>query len=65
MRDAQEKGREIGLQVLGSATNEREVETAFEKLVQKRAGALLVNADAFFTGKAWGDGLRITSLGSK
>jgi putative ABC transport system substrate-binding protein len=51
VRDAQEKGREIGLQVLTlTATTEREVETAFEKLVQQRAGALLVNADAFFTG---------------
>ena len=51
VRDAQEKGREIGLQVLTlAATNERELETAFEKLVQQRAGALLVNADAFFTG---------------
>jgi ABC-type uncharacterized transport system substrate-binding protein len=51
VRDAQEKGREIGLQVLTlTATIEGEVETAFEKLVQQRAGALLVNADAFFTG---------------
>lgn len=51
VRNAQEKGREIGLQVLTlRATNEREIEAAFEKLVQRRAGALLVNADAFFTG---------------
>lgn len=50
-RDAQQRGREIGLHVLTlPATTEREVETAFEKLVQQRAGALLVNADAFFTG---------------
>src|SRR5690348_15924596 len=51
VRDEQEKGREIGLQVLMlTASIEHELETAFEKLVQQRAGALLVNADAFFTG---------------
>src|SRR5262249_44144315 len=51
VRDAQEKGREKGLQVLTlTATTEREIETAFEKLVQERAGALLANPDAFFTG---------------
>ena len=50
VRDAQEKGRGKGLQVLTlTATTEREIKTAFEKLVQQRAGALLVNPDAFFT----------------
>jgi len=50
-RDAEEKARAIGLQVLTlSATTEHEIEAAFEKLVQQRAGALLVNPDAFFTG---------------
>lgn len=51
VRDANERAHEIGLQVLSlTATTERELATAFEKLVQQRAGALLVNADAFFTG---------------
>src|SRR5262249_23801070 len=51
VRDAEQKGREKGLQVLTlTATTEPEIETAFAKLVQQRAGALLVNADAFFTG---------------
>jgi putative tryptophan/tyrosine transport system substrate-binding protein len=61
-RDAQEKGREIGLQILTlTATTEREIETAFEKLGQQRAGALLVNADAFFTGNRD----RITALAAR
>ena len=61
-RDAQEKGRELGLQVLTlPATTEGEIETAFEKLVQQRAGALLVNADAFFTGNRD----RITALAAR
>ena len=34
--------------VILSASTEREVETAFATLVQKRAGALLVGADTFF-----------------
>jgi ABC-type uncharacterized transport system substrate-binding protein len=62
VRDAQEKGREIGLQVLTlAATTEREIDTAFETLVQRRAGALLVNADAFFTGNRD----RITALAAR
>lgn len=62
LRDAQKKGREIGLQVLTlTATNEPEIEAAFEKLVQQRAGALLVNADAFFTGNRD----RITALAAR
>ena len=62
LRDAQKKGREIGLQVLTlAATNEPEIEAAFEKLVQQRAGALLVNADAFFTGNRD----RITALAAR
>ena len=62
LRDAQKKGRELGLQVLTlTATNESEIETAFEKLVQQRAGALLVNADAFFTGNRD----RITALAAR
>jgi putative ABC transport system substrate-binding protein len=52
-REAQTAARAVGQQILIlSASTEREIETAFAALVQKRAGALLVGADTFFTSQA-------------
>ena len=48
MRDVQEAARALGLQItVLNASSERDIETAFATLVQQRAGALLVAADAF------------------
>jgi|SRR5712671_313439 len=49
-REVAAAARAIGRQILlQSASTERELETVFAALVQKRAGALLVGADTFFT----------------
>jgi putative ABC transport system substrate-binding protein len=49
LREVQAAARTIGLQVvLLSASTEREIETVFATLVERRAGALLVGADTFF-----------------
>jgi putative ABC transport system substrate-binding protein len=51
-RPLQEAARTLGQQVvLLSASNESEIETAFTTLVERRAGALLVGPDTFFTSK--------------
>jgi len=48
--EVQAAARAIGQQILIlSASTERELETVFAALVQKRAGALVVGADTFFT----------------
>jgi len=48
LRDVQEAARTLGLRLLVlNASSEREIDAAFATLVQKRAGALLVTADAF------------------
>ena len=50
--DAQKAARTLGLQLhVLSASNERDFDTAFATLVQRRAGALVVGADAFFLGQ--------------
>ena len=52
LRDAQKAARTLGLQLhVLSASNERDFDTAFATLVQRRAGALVVGADAFFLGQ--------------
>jgi ABC-type uncharacterized transport system substrate-binding protein len=44
--------RRLGLQILAlSAASGQEIEAAFKQVVAERAGALLVNADAFFTAR--------------
>lgn len=49
-RQAQEAARILGLQLhVFYASNEREVETAFTNLVQRRAEALLIDGDPLFT----------------
>jgi putative ABC transport system substrate-binding protein len=49
-REVQAAARAVGQQILVlSASTERELETVFTNLAQKRAGGLLVGADAFFT----------------
>jgi len=49
MRDMPEAARVEGLQLhILKASVEREIDTAFETLVQLQAGALVVGADAFF-----------------
>jgi putative ABC transport system substrate-binding protein len=51
LRDAQKAARTLGLQlIVVRASSEREFDTAFATLVQQRAGALVVGADAFFLG---------------
>jgi putative ABC transport system substrate-binding protein len=48
-REVRERARAIGQRVVVlSARTERELETAFAALVEKRAGALIVGADSFF-----------------
>jgi len=48
LRDVQRAGDALGLQLLIlDASSERDVDLAFATLAQKRAGALLVTADAF------------------
>jgi putative ABC transport system substrate-binding protein len=50
MRDEQAVGGATGQQFLRvTANSEQGLETAFARLVQERAGALIVGADAFFT----------------
>ena len=51
-RDAEAAGRAIGqrLQVL-TASNEREIETAFAELKQRQVGALIIAADTFYFGR--------------
>jgi len=52
LRDEQAKAREIGQQLLVlHAADEPELEAAFAEAAQKKAGALLVSADAFFTAR--------------
>jgi putative ABC transport system substrate-binding protein len=48
-KEVQEAARRLGLQIeILRASTEQEIETAFAKLAQLRAHALLVGADAFF-----------------
>jgi putative tryptophan/tyrosine transport system substrate-binding protein len=52
MRDVQEAARTKGVQLrILSANTESEIDAAFASLVQLHAGALLVGADPFFTGR--------------
>jgi putative ABC transport system substrate-binding protein len=52
-REAQEAARILGLQLhVLDASNDREIEAAFATLVQRRAGALVVQGDSFFGGQA-------------
>ena len=52
MKDAQEAARAINQQthILNAHTDE-EIDTAFAAMVQIRAGALLIGADSYFTGR--------------
>src|SRR6266851_1170292 len=51
-RDAQEAARSLGLQLhVLNASTERDIDTAFASVVQLRAGALVVAADAFFASR--------------
>jgi putative tryptophan/tyrosine transport system substrate-binding protein len=51
-RDVERAARTLGLEVyVLNATSEREVEAAFTNIEQRGAGAVLVAADAFFTGQ--------------
>ena len=52
LREIEQAARTIGPRVtILHAANAREIDAAFEALVQMRAGALLVGADAFFIGR--------------
>jgi putative ABC transport system substrate-binding protein len=52
VREVESAARVSGLQiVLLKASSESEIDTAFETMVQKRAGALLVGADPFFNSR--------------
>src|SRR5438105_12609695 len=52
IRDVQESARAKGLQLhVLKASNESEIDTAFASLVQLHAGALVVGADPFLTGR--------------
>ncbi len=49
LQDMQLAARPLGVQILiVNASNEREVDAAFARLVDQRAGALIVNPDPFF-----------------
>jgi putative ABC transport system substrate-binding protein len=49
VRDIQSAARPLGLQILVlNASTERELDTAFASLADRRVGALIVNADPFF-----------------
>ena len=51
--EVQKAARAVGQQVhIASASTERELEAAFVTLVEKRARALMIGADAFFTSQA-------------
>ena len=51
-RDEAAQASAIGQQILVlHASNDREIDAAFEGLNRQRAGALIVGADAFFTGR--------------
>jgi putative ABC transport system substrate-binding protein len=51
-RDARETARLLGLQLhVLNARTAQDIDTAFASLVQQQAGALLVSADPFFTGR--------------
>jgi putative tryptophan/tyrosine transport system substrate-binding protein len=52
LRDMQKAARTLGLQhIVVRASSERDFDTAFATLVQQRAEALVVGADAFFLGQ--------------
>jgi putative ABC transport system substrate-binding protein len=52
-RDLQAAARTLGLQLhVLHASNEREIDTAFATLVQLRAGALVIGADALFNSRS-------------
>jgi putative tryptophan/tyrosine transport system substrate-binding protein len=52
-RDAEQAAHALGLQIdVLHASTERELESAFSTLVQRRAGGLVITADAFFSGKS-------------
>jgi putative ABC transport system substrate-binding protein len=49
-KDVQEAARTLGIQILVlNAGTENEIDAAFKKLVEHRAGALMLGADTFFT----------------
>jgi putative tryptophan/tyrosine transport system substrate-binding protein len=53
IKKAQEAARALGLQLnILRASSERELDTAFATVVQLRAGALVINADAFFNSRS-------------
>ncbi len=52
IRDIQSAAQPLGLQVLVlNASSERELDAAFARLVEQRAGALIVNPDPFFASR--------------
>jgi putative ABC transport system substrate-binding protein len=53
LRDAQDAARLLGRQILVlNASSESEIDAAFVKLVEQRAGGLVVGSDGFITGRA-------------
>jgi putative tryptophan/tyrosine transport system substrate-binding protein len=49
-KDVQEAARSLGVQIIVlNASNENEIDAAFTKLVEQRAGALMLGGDTFFT----------------
>jgi putative tryptophan/tyrosine transport system substrate-binding protein len=61
-RDAEQAAHALGLQIdVLHASTERELESAFSTLVQRRAGGLVITADAFFSGKS----VQIATLASR
>jgi putative ABC transport system substrate-binding protein len=62
VRDEQSKAEQSGLKLLVlHATTEGEIDNAFGQAVEQKAGAILVNADAFFTSHRQ----RITELAAR
>ena len=52
-RGAEQAAHALGLQIdVLNASTERELQSAFSTLVERRAGGLVITADAFFSGKA-------------
>jgi putative ABC transport system substrate-binding protein len=52
-KDAQEAARKLGLKLhVLHASTERDFDTAFASLVERRAGALVIGADGFFVGQS-------------
>jgi putative ABC transport system substrate-binding protein len=54
LRQAQEAAHTLGLQMIHvlQASTERDLDSAFSTLIQRRAGGLVITADTFFSGKS-------------